>query len=66
MNDRREPKPKNPNAVALGLLGGHKGGKTTAARRTPAERSAAARKAANARWAKVTIDNAQPRAHTRP
>lgn len=44
---------KNPNAVALGKLGGAKGGKTRASRLTPEERSASARKAALARWAKA-------------
>jgi hypothetical protein len=44
---------KNPHAMALGKMGGSKGGKTRAARLTPEERSASARKAALARWAKV-------------
>ena len=44
---------KNPNAVALGKLGGSKGGKSRAARLTPEERSASARKAALARWTKA-------------
>jgi len=44
---------KNPHAMALGKLGGSKGGKTRAERLTPEERSASARKAALARWAKV-------------
>jgi hypothetical protein len=43
---------KNPHAVALGKMGGSKGGKSRAARLTPAERSAGARKAALARWEK--------------
>jgi hypothetical protein len=41
---------KNPNAVALGKMGGSKGGKNRAAKLTPEERSASARKAAIARW----------------
>lgn len=41
---------KNPAAVALGRLGGKKGGKARAAKMTPEERSEAARKAALARW----------------
>jgi hypothetical protein len=41
---------KNPAAVALGRKGGLKGGKERAARMTADERSAAARKAAKARW----------------
>ena len=43
---------KNPAAVALGKLGGAKGGKARAKNMTPEERSEAARKAAKARWAK--------------
>ena len=43
---------KNPAAVALGRLGGLKGGKARAAKMTPEERSEAARKAAQARWGK--------------
>jgi hypothetical protein len=46
-------KKKNPNAVALGKLGGSKGGKIRAARLTPQERSEIARKAVLARWAKA-------------
>lgn len=43
---------KNPAAVALGKLGGSKGGKARAAKMTPEERSESARKAAKARWDK--------------
>jgi hypothetical protein len=43
---------KNPNAVALGRLGGAKGGKARAAKMTKKERTAAAKKAAAARWGK--------------
>jgi len=43
---------KNPAAVALGKLGGAKGGKARAKNMTPEERSESARKAAKARWAK--------------
>lgn len=46
-------KEKNPHAVALGKMGGSKGGKKRAARLTPEQRSESARKAALARWAKV-------------
>lgn len=42
---------KNPAAVALGRLGGLKGGKARAAKLTPEQRSEVARKAAKARWA---------------
>jgi hypothetical protein len=43
---------KNPAAVALGKLGGRKGGKARAEKLTPEQRSAIAKKAAEARWAK--------------
>lgn len=42
---------KDPAAVALGRLGGKKGGKARAAKLTPAQRSEIARRAAAARWA---------------
>jgi hypothetical protein len=41
---------KNPAAVALGKLGGKKGGKARAANLTKAERKRIAEKAARARW----------------
>jgi hypothetical protein len=41
---------KDPAAVALGRKGGLKGGTARAAKMPPAQRSAAARKAARARW----------------
>ncbi len=43
---------KNPAAVALGRLGGLKGGKARANKLSPEKRSEIARKAAAARWAK--------------
>jgi hypothetical protein len=43
---------KNPAAVALGRLGGSKGGKARAAGMTKKERSESAKKAAKARWHK--------------
>ena len=43
---------KNPHAVALGRLGGKKGGKARAEKLTPEERSDIARMAALARWKK--------------
>jgi len=46
-------KKKNPNAVALGKLGGSKGGKIRASRLTPEQRREIARKAVIARWAKA-------------
>jgi hypothetical protein len=45
-------KKKNPHAVALGRLGGLKGGKARTAKLTPEQRSELARKAVLARWAK--------------
>lgn len=45
-----EPSDKNPHAVALGRLGGKKGGKARAEKLTPEERKEIARKAARARW----------------
>jgi hypothetical protein len=49
--DESEDKPaKNPAAVALGRLGGLKGGKARAAKLSPSKRKAIARKAAQARW----------------
>lgn len=44
-----EPR-KNPAAVALGRLGGLKGGKARAESLSPRQRTAAAKKAAKARW----------------
>lgn len=41
---------KNPAAVALGRIGGLKGGKARAASLTPAKRAEIAKKAAAARW----------------
>jgi len=43
---------KNPAAVALGRLGGLKGGKARAEVLTPAKRAQIAKKAAAARWRK--------------
>jgi hypothetical protein len=42
---------KNAAAVALGRLGGLKGGKARAAKLTATQRKRSARKAARARWA---------------
>jgi hypothetical protein len=43
---------KNPAAVALGRLGGLKGGKARAKKLTPEQRKAIAQQAAETRWAK--------------
>jgi hypothetical protein len=50
-----QPKPdegKNPAAVALGRLGGLKGGKARASKLTKEQRSEIAKKAAAKRWKK--------------
>jgi hypothetical protein len=47
-----EPRQKDPAAVALGRKGGLKGGRARASKLTAEERSASARKAAEARWRK--------------
>jgi hypothetical protein len=47
--------PKNPAAVALGRLGGLKGGKARAAALPASKRKAIAKKAAKARWSKAAI-----------
>ncbi|PYS92818.1 MAG: hypothetical protein DMF64_07460 [Acidobacteria bacterium] len=52
-DEQDEPAPqKNPNAVALGRLGGQKGGPARAAKLSKKKRSAIAKKAAQARWGK--------------
>jgi hypothetical protein len=48
-------KGKNPAAVALGKLGGAKGGAARAAALSPRRRAAIAKKAAAARWAKTNV-----------
>lgn len=51
----RQPEPegeKNPAAVALGRLGGAKGGRARAAKLTPEERTRIAKRASRARWSK--------------
>jgi hypothetical protein len=49
-DDKPNTEGKNPNAVALGRLGGLKGGKARAAKMTQEQRKEIARKAAKARW----------------
>lgn len=53
-DEKFEPKEKekNPHAVALGRLGGKKGGKARAEKLTAEERRKIAKKAAKARWEK--------------
>ena len=45
--------PKSPHAVALGRLGGQKGGRARADALTPKRRHEIARKAARARWKRI-------------
>lgn len=47
---KKAAKKKNPAAVALGRLGGLKGGNARAAKLSAAKRKAIAKKAAQARW----------------
>ena len=49
---KKEDQDKNPAAVALGRLGGLKGGKARAEKLTPKRRKEIAKKAADARWGK--------------
>jgi len=46
------PQEKNPHAVALGRLGGLKGGKVRAEKLSSERKSEIAKKAAKARWSK--------------
>jgi hypothetical protein len=58
--ESEQPKPeladgKNPHAVALGRLGGLKGGKARFEKLTPKQRTEIAQKAAQARWGKHNL-----------
>jgi hypothetical protein len=57
--DQIEAREKNPAAVALGKLGGPKGGPARAAALSPARRKEIAARAAQARWSKKTREIAQ-------
>jgi len=50
---KKKPKQKNPAAMALGRLGGLKGGKARAKKLSPKRRSEIARAAAEKRWSKI-------------
>ena len=50
--EKKPEKPKNPAAVALGKLGGKKGGPARAAKLSAKKRSEIASAAAQARWSK--------------
>lgn len=51
---------KNPAAVALGRLGGLKGGKARAVKLSPKKRQQIARKAAEARWSRAKKKGKEP------
>lgn len=53
--EQPEESGKNPAAVALGRLGGQKGGKARAEKLTAKRRSEIAKKAAKTRWSKKTV-----------
>jgi len=48
--EMEKPPVKKSEAVTLGRMGGLKGGRSRAAKLTPEQRSAIARKAADSRW----------------
>ena len=52
VEDENPDEGKNPHAVALGRLGGKKGGKARAEKLTAGRRREIARKAAQSRWKK--------------
>ncbi len=52
---------KNPHAVALGKMGGSKGGKLRAAKLTPERRREIARKAVLARWSRAKTKGEEPK-----
>jgi hypothetical protein len=52
IDDTPSGKAKNPAAVALGKLGGRRGGKARAAKLTAEKRKEIAQKAAASRWGK--------------
>ena len=52
VEDEKPDEGKNPHAVALGRLGGRKGGTARAKKLTRKQRSEIARKAARTRWSK--------------
>lgn len=55
-----QPPVKNEAAVALGRLGGKKGGAARAAKLSPEERSAIAKAAANKRWSMQQVEDQAP------
>ena len=57
VEDENLDESKNPHAVALGRLGGKKGGKARAAKLSPARRHEIAKRAAQIRWAAKTDED---------
>ena len=55
---------RNPAAVALGRMGGLKGGRARAEKLTPEERSAIAQQAAQARWSRADESPISRAAHS--
>ena len=55
ISTKQTPPEKNPAAVALGRLGGLKGGDARAASMTPERRKEIAQRAAKQRWAKMKV-----------
>jgi hypothetical protein len=55
VEDKPDDQGKNPAAVALGRLGGQKGGKARAEALSASQRKQIAKKAAEARWSQKTI-----------
>ena len=53
-SSKEDTRKKNPAAVTLGRLGGLKGGKARAIKLTSGQRKAIAKKAAQARWSKIS------------
>jgi len=63
---KKLPESARQQFAEFGRKGGKKGGKVRASRMTPEERSAAARKAVQARWAKVKKTKATSAKPDRP
>ncbi len=55
--EEETPSNKNPHAVALGRLGGLKGGKARAQKLSVKQRKEISQKAAKARWSKLKKEN---------
>lgn len=66
MKNEKKSKDKDPHAVALGTLGGKKGGKARARRLSPVRRSEIASRAATARWKKEDALSKRVRETSKP